>query len=312
MSMPPLTERDEALIADYLADALDAPQRALVEQRLASETAFAAELRAQERLIALLRALPPRTAPRSFALTAQQAQAVPRALPRLNRPAWWGLASAAVGLLLVGGLLLISNQARPQPSAQVAAAPTQALSPAPTFTEADAAVMQLQGDLSPQGTPAPSASPVAMEQRALTTVQPQGTPTPLPSASPVPMEQRALPTQVANSADPGFGTAPQAIQSTAASMAEAEAAIMSAPAEEATPAEEAAPMLEDEGFGIMSAPSEEAAPALPPAPAQAPEAFSAGSAKSAFNLADALPALLEALLRLLVALFVPVSSSISP
>ncbi|MCS6835465.1 MAG: hypothetical protein NZ750_05540 [Anaerolineae bacterium] len=296
MSMPPITERDKALIADYLADALAPPQRTEVEQRLATEPTFAAEYRAQERLIALLRALPARPAPRSFALSPEQAQAAPRALPAPARPprvVGWLLASAAaVALLLGGGLLLSINAPRPEPSAQVAAAPTETLSPAPTLTEADAAIMQLLTELQAQEALALASSPAptlteadAAIMQLLAEMQLMETQT----AAPAVTVQRAMPAQVLPP-PPSRSDSPQADTPSAA-----------APAQASSPQPEMATMrLAEEGVPA----AEEGVPDE----AQTDLVIMSMAVPSA-TLIDALPRLLGALLRLLVSFFADVTIS---
>lgn len=268
MPMPSLTERDEALIADYLADALAPPQRAEVEQRLATEAAFAAEYRAQERLIALLRALPDRPAPRSFALSPQQAQAVPRVLlkpARLSRSAWWRWASAAA-LLLGGGVLLLFSNQRSEPVAQVAAAPTQLSIPAPTLTEADAAIMQLEAEMRVMETQ--TAASIAVDQRAM------------------PAQALHLPPGNVGSAMPSQAVIPAAVPPARSAITEPQPQMgVILQAEQGVPAAEQGVPAAQAEMAIMSMPA------------------------LSTTLAEALPRLLSALLRLLLSFLVSVSST---
>ena len=140
-----LERRDELLSAYVDGELSDEEHRAL-EARLSRDSELRAELRAMERTVSLMRALPEVEAPRNFILTpsmAGQHAAEQRTETRLRRPIWVAplltLATTVVSLLfavvLVGDLVLpgIGGMASaPAPMREADEAPAVALEAAPT------------------------------------------------------------------------------------------------------------------------------------------------------------------------------------
>lgn len=131
--MSDFDDRDIELLSAYLDSALTEGEAAALEARLRADTALRADLDALRQTVALVRSLPRLAAPRSFALTAEQAgltAARPRQLPIYLSSAVSALsAAAAVVLVALAGFLLLDAQAGALPKAMplmvdMAAAPT--------------------------------------------------------------------------------------------------------------------------------------------------------------------------------------------
>lgn len=149
--MSDLNDRHLEQLSAYIDGALSERERAALEARLQAEPALRAELDSLRQTVALVRGLPRLSAPRSFALTPEQAGLVERArqLPFYLSSAFSALsAAAAVVLMALGGYLLLDAPARIIPAAapmllEVAAAPTvpppsqrMGITPLPTLAPA--------------------------------------------------------------------------------------------------------------------------------------------------------------------------------
>lgn len=149
-----LSGRDYELLSAYLDGALDEDERADLEARLETDAALRRELAALRQTVALVRSLPTLKAPRSFTLTAAQAEQIRpqntattftaeppdniltlptarptgRVMPRhaSRQPFWVGAAAAVVlGMICVATLLLtMSSVQMPTSSLQVGAMST--------------------------------------------------------------------------------------------------------------------------------------------------------------------------------------------
>jgi anti-sigma factor RsiW len=135
-------DRDEDLLSEYLDGALDDGARAALEARLEAEPELRRQLAALRQTVALIRALPPRKAPRDFTLTPAQAAAArarngspasrdmpvaeaepilpPNVLPlptverrvqRRRPPVWMAAVAGGVAALLCVGALVLNNAA---------------------------------------------------------------------------------------------------------------------------------------------------------------------------------------------------------
>ena len=132
--MSDFDDRDIELLSAYLDGALTEGEAAALETRLRADAALRADLAALRQTVALVRSLPRLAAPRSFALTAEQAgltAARPRRVPIYLSSAVSALsAAAAVVLVALAGFLLLDAQAGALPAAapllmvDMAAAPT--------------------------------------------------------------------------------------------------------------------------------------------------------------------------------------------
>ncbi len=131
--MSDFDDRDIELLSAYLDGALTEGEAAALETRLRADAALRADLAALRQTVALVRSLPRLAAPRSFALTAEQAgltAARPRRVPIYLSSAVSALsAAAAVVLVALAGFLLLDAQAGALPAAaplmmNMAAAPT--------------------------------------------------------------------------------------------------------------------------------------------------------------------------------------------
>lgn len=116
---PNLTDRDIEQLSAYIDGALDASERAALEARLESDAALRRELDALRQTVALVKALPRLSAPRSFALTpAMLAEARPVDAPapapprRVVRFPALSLVSAAASMVMIfmGLLLILDDQ----------------------------------------------------------------------------------------------------------------------------------------------------------------------------------------------------------
>lgn len=128
------TDQDYELLSSYLDDMLSDAERSALEARLNQEPALRQELEALRTTVALVRALPPVKAPRSFALDAWTARRpVVRWLGFPATGAVSALTAAAATLLLAFGLVSLLGQriapAAPpsavMTAADIAALPTQ-------------------------------------------------------------------------------------------------------------------------------------------------------------------------------------------
>jgi len=109
MEEPKLTERDYELLSAYLDDMLDAGERSALEERLRQEPTLQAELEALRNVIALVKQLPTRQAPRNFTLTT--AMIAPLDMSKSSRkvvgfPLSSALSAAAAFILIALGLIL--------------------------------------------------------------------------------------------------------------------------------------------------------------------------------------------------------------
>lgn len=131
---PNLTDRDIEQLSAYIDGALDASERAALEARLESDAALRRELDALRQTVALVKALPRLSAPRSFALTpamlteARPVDAPAPAPPRrvVRFPALSLVSAAASMVMIFMGLLLIlddqtADTALPAQPAQMSA-----------------------------------------------------------------------------------------------------------------------------------------------------------------------------------------------
>lgn len=149
--MSDLNDRNVEQLSAYLDGELTEAERATLEARLQADPALRGELDSLRQTVALVRALPTLKAPRSFALTAEQAGLVarPRPLPFYVSSAFSALsAAAAVVLVALSAYLLLGMQPAlaPAPAAlmmEVAAAPTvplpsarMGITPLPTLAPA--------------------------------------------------------------------------------------------------------------------------------------------------------------------------------
>lgn len=149
--MSDLNDRNVEQLSAYLDGELTEAERATLEARLQADPALRGELDSLRQTVALVRALPTLKAPRSFALTAEQAGLVarPRPLPFYVSSAFSALsAAAAVALVALSAYLLLGMQPAlaPAPAAlmmEVAAAPTvplpsarMGITPLPTLAPA--------------------------------------------------------------------------------------------------------------------------------------------------------------------------------
>jgi hypothetical protein len=156
-----LTDRDYDLISAYLDDALEGDDLRAVEQRLATDPAFAAEVAVMRRVVALIHDLPELAAPRDFRLTREQASRIDRERaasttpkPRLGWVQRYGLrvvSAAASTILLVAGFvgLMQANTPRTQnlSGGEVAmAAETLAPTPEPLMTTVATEEMEAMSD----------------------------------------------------------------------------------------------------------------------------------------------------------------------
>ncbi len=229
--MMPIDDLDR--LSAYLDDALSASERAELERRLQTETDLQTALNDFRATRALLRALPPLRAPRSFALTPAQ---VRRPLPLMlaASPAVT-LASAAAALILItAGLLLMSAPSGrlEQSPAIIAAAITATplielaeqsselgmerdIEPRAAIESAGATLgaadlMQTTGTTAEVQAPMMAApavqatQPVTEAMRAASTLPPP-TATPLPSPTPMPTPTPAQPVDVQAESDAGSG-----------------------------------------------------------------------------------------------------------
>jgi hypothetical protein len=105
--MMPIDNRDLDRLSAYLDDALSASERAELERRLQTEADLQTALNDFRATRALLRALPPMRAPRSFALTPAQVRRPPL-LMLASSPVVTFASAAAALILIVAGLLLVS------------------------------------------------------------------------------------------------------------------------------------------------------------------------------------------------------------
>ncbi len=128
------TDQDYELLSSYLDDMLPDAERSTLEARLNQEPALRQELEALRTTVALVKALPPVKAPRSFALDARTARRpVVRWLGFPATGAVSALTAAAAVLLLALGLASLLGQgiapSAPPPAAMtaadIAALPTQ-------------------------------------------------------------------------------------------------------------------------------------------------------------------------------------------
>lgn len=136
------SDQDYELLTAYIDDELSPADRQRLEQRLATDTQLRAEMESLRETSAIIRTLPPLTAPRDFTLTPDIARrsARPNRLIRFTTsPVFSTLsAAAAVFLLLAGSLLLLGIPSRPSADMlNVAALPTPL--PAATTTLPEAA-----------------------------------------------------------------------------------------------------------------------------------------------------------------------------
>ncbi|MGQ9889520.1 MAG: anti-sigma factor family protein, partial [Aggregatilineales bacterium] len=118
--MSDLNDRNVEQLSAYLDGALSERERATLEVHLQAEPALRAELDSLRQTVALVRGLPRLQAPRSFALTPEQAGLAEqtRRLPLYLSSAFSALSAvAAVALIALGGYLLLGAPARPAPAA---------------------------------------------------------------------------------------------------------------------------------------------------------------------------------------------------
>lgn len=135
-----MNEQDRELLSAYLDNALSQGERVDAEQRLAADPELRREMDSLQLTIQLIQSLPELTAPRSFALTKDQAR---RPARLLNFPTIASAASAvaAVALLLIGFSLLSTPQTAPV--GQVAVLATNTMSEITTSTEGYSAAAPL-------------------------------------------------------------------------------------------------------------------------------------------------------------------------
>jgi hypothetical protein len=160
-----ISQRDLELLNAYLDGELDAPARAALEARLAAEPALRRELESLRVVIGLVRGLPRLTAPRSFALSPEQARP-PRSL-RLQRALPILSAAAAIAIIIFGAILLT----RPTP---------------PPAQETTGAAVVLVSTATP--------APTQLLPGAIAPVSVSGTQPPLPTQPLIVQSARALPT----------------------------------------------------------------------------------------------------------------------
>ena len=133
----PDIERARDLLSPYLDKEVTAEERAFVEKAMAASPELQHELETLRQTVSLVRALPPRPAPRPFTLSEAEVQPVrPTSGPRRAFPTWlkhWSmLAAMLLGVLAIGGVFLtrqFGNLSAPAEIAfrQEAAAPEAAI-----------------------------------------------------------------------------------------------------------------------------------------------------------------------------------------
>jgi hypothetical protein len=135
-SPPELSDSDAELLSAYLDNMLDAPDRAALEARLATDAFLRGELAAMRQMLAWLKTMPQLKAPRNFTISETDVKpVVPKivVMPRRNN---WQLLSAAAAIFLVvlGFVAYLSNdQSSKDGNSEIAAAPSQqALDEAPS------------------------------------------------------------------------------------------------------------------------------------------------------------------------------------
>ena len=112
MEEPKLTERDYELLSAYLDDMLDAGERSALEERLRQEPDLQAELNALRNVIALVKQLPIRQAPRNFTLTAGMVTPLDTPKPSqkvIGFPLSSALSAAAAFIFIALGLILATG-----------------------------------------------------------------------------------------------------------------------------------------------------------------------------------------------------------
>lgn len=229
--MSDLNDRNVEQLSAYLDGALSERERATLEARLQAEPALRAELDSLRQTVALVRGLPRLRAPRSFALTPEQAGLAEQArrLPFYLSGAFSALsAAAAVALVALGGYLLLGAPAQLAPAV------------APTLLEVAAVPTVPLPSQRLNITPLPTLAPASV-QGADTYEAGRGA-------------ARAMPL-------PEAGGLPGA--------ADEAASVYSAPALEAAPAVSAAEAQPTQTLALQDAPAVEAA-AAPPVPASTP------------------------------------------
>jgi hypothetical protein len=143
-----LTEREIELLSLYLDGALSDSERAALEVRLQTDAELRGELESLRQTVSLLRALPPRRAPRNFTLSASQVTRSARWMGFPTSAAFSALSAAAAFLLFVGASLLLTS--RPQATQ----APAAALAITATASQQPDLLMQAPVE----GSPLPSAT----------------------------------------------------------------------------------------------------------------------------------------------------------
>ncbi len=112
-----MNEQDYELVSAYLDGVLSDEERAALELRLVTDAELRREWAALRQTVALVRDLPQLKAPRSFALTREMAAMYRQPVTRRSRLAVLTAmmsAAAAVALIALGSILLLSNSGQPQ------------------------------------------------------------------------------------------------------------------------------------------------------------------------------------------------------
>lgn len=152
--MTNLSPQDFDLLSAHLDGALSATEAQKLEERLAQDAELQREWQALQMMVGALRDLPLRPAPRDFSLTPEQVGASREREPRriiTARRGWFGLASVASLLVVVGLAILINQAPPPDEPVLVAVAPThvtdtatERLLASPTADETPEPLMQAE------------------------------------------------------------------------------------------------------------------------------------------------------------------------